>query len=83
MEITSYTKFVETVRQAISSALTCKAGPDPVYTSNNFADQKYSPAMIVDIVVHEAQNRDIVLFQNSDYKDKRVESAPYSLTTNY
>jgi len=38
--------------------------------SKDFADQKYSPNMILDIVIHEAQNNDIILFHDSDYKGK-------------
>ena len=39
--------------------------------SKDFANQKYSPDMIVDIVSHEAQNNDIILFHDSDYKGKK------------
>jgi peptidoglycan/xylan/chitin deacetylase (PgdA/CDA1 family) len=39
--------------------------------SKDFANQKYSPDMIVDIVRHEAQNNDIILFHDSDHKGKK------------
>ena len=38
--------------------------------SKDFADQKYSPYMIVDIVLHETKDNDIILFHDSDYKEK-------------
>jgi len=39
--------------------------------TKDFADQKYSPNMIIDIAIHEAQNNDIILFHDSDYKGKK------------
>jgi peptidoglycan-N-acetylglucosamine deacetylase len=38
--------------------------------SEDFAISKYSPYMIVDMVIHGAQNNDIILFHDSDYKGK-------------
>jgi peptidoglycan-N-acetylglucosamine deacetylase len=38
--------------------------------SKDFADQKYSPYMIIDIVLHGVQANDIILFHDSDYKGK-------------
>ena len=38
--------------------------------SKDFADHKYSPYMIVDIVLHETKDNDIILFHDSDYKGK-------------
>lgn len=39
--------------------------------SKDFADKKYSPYEIIDIVVHETKNNDIILFHDSDYKEKK------------